>query len=66
MTEEEIKAAFNEMRATPMKEISSMKKLLDMNFDEDFRKICERRIEKAQKLLDLIDDLENKKLSTLE
>lgn len=66
MTEEEIKAAFNEMRATPMKEISSMKKLLDMNFDEDFRKICERRIEKAQKLLDLIDDLEKKKLSTLE
>jgi hypothetical protein len=26
MTEEEIKATFNEMRATPMKEISSMKK----------------------------------------
>jgi hypothetical protein len=37
-----------------------------MDFDEDFRKIYERRIEKSQKLLDLIDNLEKKKLSTLE
>lgn len=67
MTKEEIKEAFKGMKENFEKEISMMDELMgEENVCEEIRAMCQRRKEKAQNLLKAVNELEQKKLSTLE
>jgi len=67
MTKEEIKDAFRGLKENFEKEISMMDELMnEENICEEIRTMCQRRKEKAQSLLKEVNELEQKKLSTLE
>jgi uncharacterized protein (UPF0147 family) len=67
MTKEEIKDAFKGLKGNFEKEISMMDELMsEENVCKEIREMCQRRKEKAQSLLKAVDELEQKKLATLE